>query len=189
MPLSSPALIALAWTLSPTGLTGAAGSAQDGPDYAAEIATIFEQRCVECHGPDREESGLRLDLFPRVLRGGDSGEPGVVAGAAARSEVLRRVTTEDEFEVMPPAGERLSDADAALLRRWIDAGAHGPEGEQATGDPTWTGQVTAARTGRSSRWRVVAASRGVVRRRWMSSFEPGWRRLGWRPHLRPSGRS
>ena len=139
MPLSSPALIALAWTLSPTGLTGAAGSAQDGPDYAAEIATIFEQRCVECHGPDREESGLRLDLFPRVLRGGDSGEPGVVAGAAARSEVLRRVTTEDEFEVMPPAGERLSDADAALLRRWIDAGAHGPEGEQATGDPTWTG--------------------------------------------------
>ena len=139
MPLSSPALIALAWTLSPTGLTGAAGSAQDGPDYAAEIATIFEQRCVECHGPDREESGLRLDLFPRVLRGGDSGEPGVVAGAAARSEVLRRVTTEDEFEVMPPAGERLSDADAALLRRWIDAGAYGPEGEQATGDPTWTG--------------------------------------------------
>ena len=139
MPLPSHAAIALACMLSSTGLAGAAGTMLDGPEYAAEIAPIFAQRCVECHGPDRQESGLRLDLFPRVLGGGDSGEPGVVPGAAARSEVLRRITTEDEFEVMPPAGERLSDADAALLRRWIDAGAHGPEGQQAIGESTWAG--------------------------------------------------
>ena len=42
-------------------------------DFKKDIAPILEERCWYCHGEDEQESGLRLDLRARMLRGGDSG--------------------------------------------------------------------------------------------------------------------
>ena len=39
------------------------------------------------------------------------------------SELLRRVTTSDAFERMPPEGDALAPDQVALLRRWVNEGA------------------------------------------------------------------
>ncbi|WP_197443481.1 PSD1 and planctomycete cytochrome C domain-containing protein [Maioricimonas rarisocia] len=93
-------------------------------DSRTAVTKILVQHCHECHGPDDREGGLRLlgrkDLF--LLN--DSGEPAIVAGRAAESELIRRVTaTPESGERMPPEGAGLSAEEIETLRRWIDAGA------------------------------------------------------------------
>ena len=45
----------------------------DDIDFAKQIKPILTAHCVDCHGSDLQESGLRLDLGGYVLRGGDRG--------------------------------------------------------------------------------------------------------------------
>ncbi|MDG2324638.1 MAG: hypothetical protein P8M08_14075, partial [Akkermansiaceae bacterium] len=42
-------------------------------DFEKEIKPIFEERCIKCHGPDKQKSELRLDQRAVMLKGGDSG--------------------------------------------------------------------------------------------------------------------
>jgi Protein of unknown function (DUF1549)/Protein of unknown function (DUF1553)/Planctomycete cytochrome C len=50
-----------------------------------------------------------------------------VPGKAAMSEIVRRVTSQDENEVMPPKGDKLTEKEIASLKAWIDAGAKWPD--------------------------------------------------------------
>ncbi|MFN0087348.1 MAG: DUF1553 domain-containing protein [Blastocatellia bacterium] len=111
----------------------AAGSAFQQPaavDFEREIRPLLHARCVMCHGSETRKSGLRLDRKAGAMKGGASGAV-IVSGDAARSELIRRVTSADAAERMPPAGNRLSAREVALLRAWIDSGAHWPEDEKA----------------------------------------------------------
>ena len=92
------------------------------------IRPLLVERCGHCHGPDTQESSLRLDVRHRALKGGDFG-PVIVPGKAAESELIRRITSRDEKKMMPPDGPRLSPAEVSLLTEWIDAGAEWPESE------------------------------------------------------------
>ena len=92
-------------------------------DFSTQIQPILARKCYSCHGPDLQEGGLRFDDREVVLSAADSGKHAIVAGKADTSELLRRVTIEDEDERMPPEGKRLSEAEVAALRSWIDAGA------------------------------------------------------------------
>jgi len=96
----------------------------DGDAHAAARA-LLTVRCVDCHGPDTQESHLRLDTRAGVLTGGDFG-PAVVLGKGAASELVRRIRSTKPSERMPPDGERLTDAEVAALATWIDAGAPWP---------------------------------------------------------------
>jgi hypothetical protein len=96
-------------------------------DFKRDVQPIFEQRCYECHGEKKQKSGIRLDRKSAVFKGGDSGKPGVVPGKSAESPLLQRVTSQDPDEMMPPKGEKLTDAQVALLRQWIDQGAVWPD--------------------------------------------------------------
>ncbi|MDE0915974.1 MAG: PSD1 and planctomycete cytochrome C domain-containing protein [Planctomycetota bacterium] len=95
-------------------------------DFEREIEPILAARCIKCHGPQKQKEGLRLDRSAFALRGGDSGEPGIVAGDSAHSELFRRITAH-ELDRMPPEGEPLTTAQVALIKRWIDEGASWPE--------------------------------------------------------------
>jgi hypothetical protein len=96
-------------------------------DFEREVLPIFQARCHRCHGAQKPKSGLRLDLKTEALHGGDSGKPAIVPGNSKTSELIRRVTSTEETEWMPPKGERLSAAQVQVLRQWIDAGAPWPE--------------------------------------------------------------
>jgi mono/diheme cytochrome c family protein len=98
-------------------------------DFRRDVKPIFEQHCVKCHAAKTQESGLRLDLGGGVLRGGDRGAI-VVAGDAAKSRLMRIVQSDDEdVGRMPPEGDPLSQAEIAIIKAWIAAGAKVPHEE------------------------------------------------------------
>src|SRR5687767_4363557 len=96
-------------------------------DFERDIKPIFANRCYECHGEKKQKSGIRFDRKASVFDGGDAGKPLIIPGKGSDSILLQRVTTDDEDEVMPPKGDRLSAEQITLLRSWIDAGAVWPE--------------------------------------------------------------
>src|SRR5579863_8060883 len=101
--------------------------AEPAVDFAADVRPIFERHCFKCHGPEKQHSGYRLDVRSRALAGGESGEAAIVAGKAANSPLLARITSDDEALRMPPEGVRLAVRDIELVKSWIDAGAPWPD--------------------------------------------------------------
>jgi mono/diheme cytochrome c family protein len=95
------------------------------PDFGRDVQPIFVKVCLSCHGPDKQKGGLRLDGRAAAMTGGDSG-PVIVPGKAADSPLIRRVSSADPTERMPPKGEPLTAERVKLLRAWIDSGAAWP---------------------------------------------------------------
>jgi hypothetical protein len=54
-------------------------------DFDAEVLPILEDHCIDCHGDEKQKSGLRLDTALGLLRGGESGEALLVGGKSAES--------------------------------------------------------------------------------------------------------
>ena len=102
----------------------------DATFYESKVRPILEDHCFDCHGEDKQKNKLRLDSAVGILRGGESGEPLLVRGVSAESYIIKRVTSANAKEVMPPKGERLTAEQVATLKAWIDAGAKMP-GEEA----------------------------------------------------------
>ncbi|PHS19019.1 MAG: hypothetical protein COA78_01250 [Blastopirellula sp.] len=96
-------------------------------DFAKDIRSILSRKCFQCHGPDEEhqEAGLRLDDQQIATSELESGLTAIVAGDISESELINRITSDDESEMMPPpeVGERLSDKEVKLFKRWITEGA------------------------------------------------------------------
>ena len=102
--------------------------AADSIDYKQQIRPLFQERCYKCHGPDKQESGLRLDKRQEALAGGDTG-PAIVPGDSTSGLLLKFVQSEDAEQVMPPQGDRLTDEQIELLKQWIEDGAEWPKEE------------------------------------------------------------
>lgn len=90
-------------------------------DFNREIRPILSEYCFACHGPGDQESGLRLDVRDVAIETG-----AIVPGEVEESELLRRILSDDEAEVMPPpeANKSLDDRQRQVLRDWIAQGAH-----------------------------------------------------------------
>jgi mono/diheme cytochrome c family protein len=117
--------LALASAVASGWTTSFADDSRD-VDFERDIRPLLKAKCVACHGPDLQEGGLRLDAREFAFRGGDNG-PVIVAKQSADSELLRRVASDDRNIFMPPKGDRLSAAEIARLRLWIDRGAEWQE--------------------------------------------------------------
>jgi cytochrome c553 len=100
-----------------------AGKTVSAADADAEARSVLTSHCVMCHGPTKQKGGLRFDSRDGLLSKGDSGFPAVTPGKPAASELIRRVTSTDAAVRMPPGDTRLSAAQVATLRKWIEAGA------------------------------------------------------------------
>ena len=96
-------------------------------DFNRDIRPIFSDICSACHGPDdnKRKAGLRLDVKESALKPNKSGEIAIVPGNASQSALIKRVTSTDDDERMPPVktGKKLTAAQIDLLRRWIEQGA------------------------------------------------------------------
>ena len=95
-------------------------------DYETEIRLILEENCLDCHGPDKQKSKLRVDKRALLVRGGDSGMPSIVPGDPTKSHLIDLVKGTDPDEIMPPKGEPLTSDQIALLVKWIEGGAEWP---------------------------------------------------------------
>jgi hypothetical protein len=103
-------------------------AADDGIDYFEKrIRPLLAEKCWKCHGPKKQEGGLRLDSAAGLRKGGDSGQV-VIAKKPAESLLLTAVRRTTDVK-MPPDGE-LTPAQIADIEKWITAGAVWPD------DPT-----------------------------------------------------
>ena len=114
-----------------TGFASAAGLASaDDVDYLRDIKPLLTQQCGKCHGPTKQENGLRLDTTASGLRGGDAGAA-ITPGKSAESLLMKAITGKsDTISKMPPEGPGLTEAQIAILSKWIDEGAKAPADEQ-----------------------------------------------------------
>lgn len=94
-------------------------------DYLTEIKPLLAQRCGGCHGAETQKSGYRVDTAAALIQGGDSGEA-IVPGKPAESLLVHAITGTNGATKMPPKDPRLTDAEIALIQRWIEQGAHAP---------------------------------------------------------------
>ena len=85
-----------------------------GSVFNATCGRSLAKHCFECHGPDTQESGLRVDRRADLLKGGKSGHAAVVPGKSAESRLLQLVSG---------AGQEIVDA---ARRRAADRGAKSP---------------------------------------------------------------
>jgi cytochrome c553 len=96
--------------------------AQTSPSFNRDIRPLLAAKCFACHGPDEahREADLRLDVREVAI---DTGA--IVPGNIDKSDIVRRIFSNDPDEQMPPADapETLTDAQKKLIRRWIADGA------------------------------------------------------------------
>ncbi|MDA1091945.1 MAG: DUF1553 domain-containing protein [Acidobacteria bacterium] len=100
--------------------------ASDPLDFQRDIRPILADNCFQCHGPDvgSRQAALRLDTQDGALAARPNGAA-IVADDPDASLLVQRITHPDARRRMPPvaANKTLSDAEIAMLRRWISEGA------------------------------------------------------------------
>ena len=111
--------------------------------FEARIRPVLVDHCLDCHGADDPEGGLRLDTKAGWERGGERG-PAIVPGDPTSSLLIRAVTYDNADLKMPPedAGGKLSERQIDDLIAWVRRGAVDPR----TGDRIVTDIEAAART-------------------------------------------
>ncbi|NND97063.1 MAG: DUF1549 domain-containing protein, partial [Pirellulaceae bacterium] len=103
-------------------------------DFQSQIQPIFAAHCISCHGPDEQNSSLRLDDRSSLLRGGDLGEIAIAPHKPEKSFLVRLLRGDIPDMRMPPDGDELSREQIELISRWIAEGAHWPGQMDKTAD-------------------------------------------------------
>lgn len=127
-----------AWSVSAAGSAAEVDAAE--VDFERDIFPILEEHCLHCHGEDEQESGLRLDLRPMMLKGGDSGLAAVVPNHPEKSYLIEVINHVDEEMAMPPDEDQIPTEEIALLEQWVKEGA------------IWPGQMDASIEEKSDHW-------------------------------------
>ncbi|HSI36365.1 MAG TPA: c-type cytochrome domain-containing protein, partial [Tepidisphaeraceae bacterium] len=100
--------------------------AADRVDFARDVQPILSDACYHCHGPDEQgrKAKLRVDTKEGAFKVVD-GKPLIVPGKAGESELVRRITTNDEDDLMPPpdSNRKLTAKQVETIRRWVEQGA------------------------------------------------------------------
>jgi len=87
-----------------------------------QILPILSDKCYHCHGPDEKnrEADLRLDTLEGAIEG-----KAIVPGRPDKSEIVTRIHTDDEDDIMPPEDSslKLTKKEKDLIVQWIKEGA------------------------------------------------------------------
>ena len=97
-------------------------------DYNIHVKKILSDKCFSCHGPDakKQKADLRLDIasfaYSKVT---ESGLKAIVPGSLSKSELVKRILSDDADYVMPlPESHlELSVYEKAVLVKWVKQGA------------------------------------------------------------------
>ena len=93
-------------------------------DFNRDVRPILSDKCFACHGPDEEgrKADLRLDIESEAK---SDDLMAIVAGSPEDSEMMYRIHSEEEDELMPPPeiGKPLTQKEKQILEQWIEEGA------------------------------------------------------------------
>jgi hypothetical protein len=94
-------------------------------EFNRDIRPILSNNCFTCHGPDhgQRKADLRLDVPENAAAPYKEGTP-IVAGKPEQSELVKRITSSDPDEKMPPpkSEKKLSAQQIEILKQWIAQG-------------------------------------------------------------------
>jgi hypothetical protein len=100
-------------------------AAADGPtvNFGRQIRPILSDNCFTCHGPDEKHRMANLHFDTR--EGAFSKTGVIVPSDSANSHMYQRISNPNEAMRMPPpySGRKLTAAQIALIKTWIDQGA------------------------------------------------------------------
>ena len=99
--------------------------------FESKVRPILIEHCVACHGPKKQEAGLRLDSAAALRKGSENG-PVVVPGDVEQSKLIEAVRHSGSTK-MPPKG-KLSDPAIEALTSWVKRGANWPKDAGNLGD-------------------------------------------------------
>lgn len=88
--------------------------------FEKDVRPIVKAHCTHCHGEEEKPEGgvdLRLRRFMDMAL--DGGGHVVVAGDPAKSELVKIIKSGE----MPKKGKKISEADLAIIEKWIAQGA------------------------------------------------------------------
>jgi hypothetical protein len=88
--------------------------------FSRDIAPILAANCMQCHGKEPLLAHLDLRTRETALKGALHGAA-IIPGNAAESHLYRHLTGQEVPQM--PLGGKLSDADIAMIKSWIDSGA------------------------------------------------------------------
>ncbi|MEQ1852778.1 MAG: DUF1549 domain-containing protein, partial [Chthoniobacteraceae bacterium] len=91
-------------------------------EFNRDVRPILSDNCFYCHGndPKHREADLRLDLREEAVAA-----KAFVPGKAEESELVKRIFTTDEDDLMPPpdSHKKLTARQKEILKKWIAQGA------------------------------------------------------------------
>ncbi len=97
--------------------------AADSATYANDVQPIIADRCVSCHGPEKQKGELRLDSPEAILKGGKNGLI-LYAGKPEKSTLYTlTILAKGDDDVMPAKGDPLTQNQTDRIRDWIKNGA------------------------------------------------------------------
>ena len=95
-------------------------------EFEEDVFPLLQDYCIDCHGPDKQKSGFRVDRRAYLLKGGDSGMSAIIPGRPDKSYMLEVLRSDDPEISMPPKGGPLFEDEIEILERWIAEGANWP---------------------------------------------------------------
>ena len=125
MRLNSPLLLGLSIVPALAGM--AQGADPRGAEFFEKhVRPVFVAKCQSCHGPKRQQGGLRLDSRAALMKGSENGAA-IVPGDPEKSPLIRAIRYDGDIQ-MPPKGKLPAEA-IAHLTDWVKMGAPWPEVE------------------------------------------------------------
>ncbi|MEZ6033589.1 MAG: PSD1 and planctomycete cytochrome C domain-containing protein [Planctomycetaceae bacterium] len=109
-------------------------AADEGQDlFEQRIRPLLLEKCIECHGPGKQENGVRLDRRDDVLHGKAGDSLLINLAAPDESRLLKVLHYVDGDTQMPPSG-KLDDLQLHFVEEWIARGAVWPETSDLEGE-------------------------------------------------------
>jgi WD40 repeat protein len=99
------------------------------PSFSADVAPILEKKCLGCHSSSVHKSGLILESYSSLMKGGKHGPP--ILPHDANASLIVQMLEGDIGPQMPANADPLPDSDIERIKAWINAGAEGPAATEA----------------------------------------------------------
>ena len=92
--------------------------------YKDLVQYTLNQKCVQCHGAEKQKGKLRLDELSWIKAGGKNGNL-INVNNPADGELIKRILLDDidEHHMPPKEKTQLTDAELVIFQWWINAGA------------------------------------------------------------------
>ncbi|MGH9632399.1 MAG: DUF1549 domain-containing protein, partial [Bryobacteraceae bacterium] len=100
--------------------------------FETKVRPLLAKNCFACH-TTTAMGNLTMVSSEALKKGGNSG-PAIIPGKPDESLLIQAVTHTHSKLRMPPQG-KLAPEEVAVLREWIDTGAHWPSSEEVKVEP------------------------------------------------------